>query len=101
MKLTENNIIMVTNWEKVEADDFYLTDEKWAKNVNPEDLQLAKELQADGKLYLAYTVSAVHYAIYKTMDASQIFIDDDGNEILSCESAIIEDKHKHVEEYSL
>lgn len=94
-----NDYVMVTDWEEVNADDFYLS-EDWAKNINSETLQQAKELQAIGELYFGYTVSAVNYVIYHQMDAGQIFIDSQGNEIMSCESAIIGNKHQDQFEYS-
>lgn len=89
---------MVTDWEPVEADDFYLT-EDWAENVEPKTLQDAKELQANGQLFVAYTVPAVHYAIFVQMDAGQVFINSDGDEIMSCESAIINNHHQKRFEY--
>ena len=92
--------VMVTDWDKVDIDDFYLTDDEWAKSVDPETLARAKELQAEGHLYFAYVIPAVHYVIYHTMDSAQIFIDEDGDEIMSCESEIIDNTHKQHFEYS-
>jgi hypothetical protein len=96
-----NNLILVTDWEKVENDDFYLNDKKWSKNEGVDDLvEKAVELQKEGKLYVAYIVNAVNYAIYTQMDADQVFIDNDGYVVLNCESAVIENNHKHREEYN-
>ncbi len=95
-----NDLIMVTDWELVDKDDFYLTDEEWAKNEGEENVKKAKELQANGNLYEGFVVSAMNYAIYRTMDAHQIFIDKDCNEILSCESQIIDSPMNHAEEYN-
>lgn len=91
-------LIMVTDWEKVEANDFYLSEE-WEEN-SIEQMLLAKRLQKEGKLYVGYIVSAVDYAIYKQMDASQIFIDEDGERVLECESAIIGNNHEHREVFN-
>jgi len=91
-----NNLILVTDWEKVEKDDFYLTDDWKKENDNTE----ARELQKEGKLYVAYIVNAVSYAIYTQMDADQVFIDNDGEVILHCESAVIGNNHEHREEYN-
>ncbi|GAI15739.1 unnamed protein product [marine sediment metagenome] len=99
MNATENTMIMVTDWEKVDKDDFYLTEE-WEENGGKENVENARRLQQEGNLFEAYIVPAVSYAIYQQMDAGHIFIDEDGNEILSCESAIINNSHKHREEYS-
>lgn len=96
-----NNLILVTDWEKVEKDDFYLNDKKWSKNEGVDDLvEKAVELQKEGKLYVAYIVNAVRYAVYTQVDANQVFIDSDGYVVLNCESAVIENNHKHREEYN-
>lgn len=94
------DLIMVTNWRLVDDDDFYLTDEKWAEDEGEEIVENARKLQAEGDLYEGFIVSAKDYAIYKTMDSHQIFIDQDGNEIMSCEGSIIDSPMKHAEEYS-
>jgi hypothetical protein len=85
--------IIVTDWELVERDDFYLSKE-WAKNTSKEEMKEARRLQKEGKLYIAYEVGAVHYAIFTQMDASQVFIDNDCNIVMSCESAVISNDHK-------
>lgn len=94
-----NNLILVTDWDKVEADDFYLIDEKWAKQEGYDDIEKFREFQKEGNLYYGYIVDAVHYAIYKQMDADQVFIDRDGNVLMYCESAIISSPMEHAEEY--
>lgn len=95
-----NNLIIVTDWEKVDADDFYLTDE-WAKSEDMERIEEARKLQKEGRLYFAYIVDAKNYAIYYQMDADCVYVDDDCNVMLSCESAIIGNSHEHREEYSM
>jgi len=96
-----NEMIIVSDWEKVEADDFYLTDE-WDRGVgdNHDSIVKARELQANEDLFIAYIIPAVHYAIYTQMDASQVFIDEDGHVVLDCESAVIGNKHDWRQEYS-
>ena len=87
--------ILVTDWEKVDADDFYLSD-KWADSIGDvEIVDMARRLQKESKLYIAYRVPAKNYAIYRQMDAFQVFIDGDCNIVLDCESAIIGNHHAH------
>lgn len=96
-----HDYIIGTNWDKVDADDFYLTD-KWAKNEGLEDIMpQARELQAQGELYEAYIVKALNYCIYYQMDADKVFIDKDFNVILRCESAVISNDLKKVIEYEI
>jgi len=83
-----DNLIVVTNWEKVEKDDFYLSKE-WEEEAGKENLKRAKKLQKEGKLYIAYIVNAKDYCIYGQMDSDQIFIDEDQNEVLRCETQVI------------
>ncbi len=83
----KTDYVVVTDWEKVEKDDFYLSKD-WEEEY-PEEVKQARELQEEGKLFVAYIVAAVNFAIYSQMDAAQIFIDRGGNEILRCETAII------------
>jgi len=97
---TYNELVMVTDWKEVDAEDFYLTNERWAEEVGVDTIQQARELQANGDLFYAYVVPAVHYVIYRQMDASQIFIDENGNEIMFCSSEIIGNKHQDSFEYS-
>lgn len=63
-------------------------------------MKQAKAMQADGQLFIGYVVPAVNYVIYKQMDARQIFIDENGDEIMSCESEVIGNNHKEHFEYS-
>ncbi len=85
--------IAVTDWEKVDKDDFYLS-KYWEKKAGKGNIKQARKLQKEGNLFYAYIVPAVHYAIYTRMDAQGILIDSDGNEIVSCESAVIGNKHQ-------
>ncbi len=67
-----DDMVLVTDWAKVEADDFYLSSD-WDDDADQK--KEAIKLQAEGNLYKAYIVSAKNYCIYAQMDAAQIFID--------------------------
>lgn len=95
--MENKDFIIVTNWEQVEKDDFYLTNE-WT-GAEKDELKTARKLQKEGRLYFAYIVAAVDYAIYYQMDAQQVFIDDNCSVVMYCESQIISDNHKHKERY--
>jgi len=90
-----SNLIVVTDFEQVLEDDFYLSDE-WAENCSIDNIAKLREMAKDGELFIAYVVDAKNYAIYRQIGASQIFINSDNDEVMSCESAIIGDKHKDV-----
>ena len=96
-----DNYVLVTDWEKVDTDDFYLT-EKWRKSVGDTKEKFAelKEMAKNGHLYTGYVVEAKNYCIYAQMDAHKVFIDTDMDKMLSCESAIIGNNHKKRIEYS-
>ena len=87
-----HDIIVVTNWERVSPDDFYLSRE-WEESSGYAVYGL-KARAKRGELYIAYEVPAKSYALYVQMDASQIIIDREGNHVLSCESAVIGNEHK-------
>ena len=94
------DMILVTNWDKVDKGDFYLTDE-WLSLIGSKSRQRElKRMAREGTLYEAYVVPALSYAIYGQMDAHQVFIDDNGDEQLSCESAVIGNDHHERWEYS-
>lgn len=95
----ENNLIIVTDWEKVEADDYYLSKE-WAEHTG-EDLKEARKLQKQGELYVGYLVDAKNYAIYWQMDADMVLIDSDCNIIVFGESHVIGNNHEHREEATI
>ena len=96
--MEHKEMILVTNWERVEADDFYLSDD-W-KSESKERIKAAQKLQAEKNLYVAYIVPAVSYAIYTQMDAQQVFINNDMDVVLDCESVVIENKHDKRIEYN-
>ena len=82
-----SEMIIVTNWEKVKKDDFYLSKD-WEEDY-PEEVKRARELQVRTNLYIAYRVPAVSYALYSQMDAEPIFINHDGDFILRGENEVI------------
>ena len=90
-------MILVTDWEKVEKDDFYLSDD-WLRD-DADGVERARVLQEQGKLFVAYIVNAVDYAVYYKMECSKVFIDDDCDRVLLCESDIIGNDHQHREKF--
>ena len=82
------DFIIVTDMEPVEKSNFYLSKE-WEKNTDKDTMRKARRLQRQGCLFVAYRVAAVTYAIYSQMDAGQIFIDDNKDEVMQCESEVI------------
>lgn len=93
MKGAAMETIIVTDWEEVQKDDFYLSKE-WIENGGKDAIKAARKLQRKGNLFIAYEVPVKHYVLYQQMDAYQIFIDREGNRILECESAVIDNKHE-------
>lgn len=95
-----HDLILVTNWDKVDTDDFYLSDE-WVKSTGDKDaVEEARKLQKEGALYEAYIVTALNYAIYYQMDADKVFVNEDMEVILHCESAVIGNSHDKRVEYT-
>jgi len=84
-----SDLIVVTNWEEVEKGSFYLSDD-WMREVGKETIQKARKLQKEGDLFYAYIVGAKDFAIYGQMDSNEIFIDRDMNEVMSCETQVID-----------
>ena len=98
--MENKEMILVTDWEKVDSDDFYLTPE-WARLQDfDEQVKSAKKLSKQDKLYVGYIVPAVNYAIYREMDAQQVFINEDMDIVLECESAVIGNNHEKRIEYN-
>ncbi len=89
-------MIIVTDYDKVDIDDFYLTDEKWIKDNGVDDIEELRELAKKGELYYGYEVDAENYAIYKQMDSGQVFIDVDDTIRMICEGEVIGNSHKHA-----
>ena len=88
------DMILVTDWEEVDKDDFYLSAE-WLDEIGSKTRQRElKKMASNNELLVGYEVYAVSYAIYSQMDACQVFIDEDGAVMLRCENAIIGTAHK-------
>jgi len=88
------DLIIVTDWEEVDKDDFYLSD-KWLDEIGSKARQRElKKMAKNGELFIAYEVYAVNYATYSRMDAHQLFINEDSDVMLQCETAIISNSHK-------
>lgn len=94
-----SSLIVVTDFEPVPVDDFYLESEDWIESNSIDNIEELRELAKNGELFYAYVVDAKNYAIYWQMDAGQIMIDEDNNEVMKCESVVIGDKHGDVWEY--
>jgi hypothetical protein len=77
-----SNLMVCTNWEKVEKDDFYLTSD-W----DGEGKEKAIKLQKEDNLYYAYYADAKELCKYKILDMNQIFINEDEEIIMNCEYA--------------
>ena len=92
------DLIVVTNWEEVEEDDFYLSDD-WIGEVDEYVIEEARKLQKEGKLFYAYIVKAMDFAIYGQMDSDQIFIDEGMDEVMHCETQIIDTDFRDKWEY--
>ena len=98
--MENKEMILVTDWERVQDNDFYLSKD-WGEHEGANDLvKQAIQLQKENNLYVAYIVPAVSYAIYTQMDAKQVFIDGDINVILECENSVISNNHQKRVEYS-
>jgi len=92
--------ILVTNWETVPKDDFYLST-SWKENVDKENFKKAKELSKKGRLYYGYIVPATNYALYHTLDAHQVLIDEDCNVLIECENEVINNEHEYKCQYDI
>jgi hypothetical protein len=89
------DIVIVTDWKKVSADDPYLS-EDWQEEINasPYTRSELQDMAKHNELCFAYEVLALNYVIYNQMDAMQVIIDCNGTFILHCESAVIGNNHK-------
>lgn len=94
------DLIIVSNWDEVDANDFYLSKE-WEKTEGKESVKKARELQKESNLFEAFILPAKAYALYKLSDADKVLINRDGDTILHCEGAVIEcENHVYREEYN-
>ena len=95
-----DDLMMVTNHEKVPIDDFYLS-KAWEKEAGKENIKEARELAKKGELFYAYSVPCKSYALYVQMDAFQHLIDLEDEVVINCESTIIDNKHSSKWEYDI
>ena len=86
------DMVIVTDFEKVELDDFYLSNE-WGDEKQRIKL---KEMVREGSLFVGYEVEAINYLIFSQMDACQVFISGDGEILLRCEVVAIGNEHNKV-----
>jgi len=95
------DLILVSNYEEVENDDFYL-EEEWLKEEckTKEEIKEIKEMQKEGKLYYGYIVSALTFALHNQMDAQQVIMDKDANVLIDCESQVIDNDFEFKEQYN-
>lgn len=93
--------IIVTNWEKVSPEDFYLQDEWLAREQDKtqEESQKIRQDAKDGKIYQAYIVPALSYALYWQMDATSVYINSEWDEVVNAESAVIGTDFNYKQEY--
>lgn len=93
-----SNLIVVSNFEEITEDNFYLSDE-WAENISAScDINIIelRKMAHKGELFEAYIVDAKNYALYHQMDAEEVIIDADGNVLVFCENVVIGNWHKSV-----
>ncbi len=90
--------VLVTDWEHVAGDDFYISYKYTGEEK--ETIKEARKLQREGKLYYGYIVEALAYCVYYQMDSHAVLIDKDSNVIINCESSVINNQHKHREEFN-
>jgi len=99
-----SDYVLVTDYEKVKPDDFYLTDEWLVENMGcccdmtPEQV---RDMAERGELFEAFVVSALAYCTYRQMDAQMAYVDSDDNIIVYCESEIIGNGYMHCEKYEM
>ena len=93
--------IIVTNWERVSEDEFYLSDEWLGKSLDLEqgEAQKIREQAKNNELSYAYIVPALSYALYWQMDAQQVFVDPDFNVVVTGESSVIDTNWSYKQEY--
>lgn len=86
--------IVVTDWEEVEVDDFYLSDE-WISEIGSKEKQKElKEMAENNEIFEAFLVDCCNYAVFQQMDSQKVFIDSSRNILLHCESTVIDNDHE-------
>ena len=69
------------------------------EEAGEENIKLARKLQKNNELFYAYVVDAKDYVLYSQIDSHQILIDLGKNEIISCETKVIDTDHIDKWEY--
>ena len=90
------DMVIVTDWEPVEKDSFYLTNEKWVQNNGAEAQEACLAALGDNNLFVGYLVGAKTYLGYSQMDAQEVYINSDFEILMYCEGEVIGNKHKQV-----
>ena len=88
--------IIITNWDNVDKNDFYLS-ERWVDNQKQR--KKLRKMAKNNELYQGYLVYAVHYCIYHSADCLQVFIDEQWNVLLECEVHPVHFPFEYVREY--
>lgn len=90
------DMILVTDWEEVEPDEFYLEDQWLVDNFGytKKEAHELREMAKNKELFIGYVVPAKSYAIYMQMDAQQVFIDKNREIRVHCESDVIGNEHE-------
>lgn len=97
----DSDYILVTNWEKVDKDEFYLNNEWGKSNYDRlDEVKQARKLQKEGHLFYGYICKAKDYALYYQLDANMVLINGDCDVIVEGESHVIGNDHTHREEYT-
>lgn len=99
----DDKYIIVSNYEKADVDDFYLSDEWLGKeqDLTQEEAQKIRNEAKEGRLYEAYIVKALDFAIYWQMDAQKVIIGSDLDDVrVWCESSVIGTDFTYKQEYT-
>ena len=90
------DMLLVTDWEVADEDDFYLEDE-WlikAMGYTTKEAHELREMAKNKQLFIGYEVPAKSYALYSMMDATQVFIDRNRDVRVRGESCVIANNHE-------
>ena len=94
------DMIIVTEWEKIKPNNFYLTNRNWLAEKEADVVKKAVELQKQGGLFFAYLCEAVDFCVYDRLTATEVFINKDCEVImeLECDGAVIKNKNwEHIQ----
>jgi len=91
----------MTDWEKVDEHEYYLSDDWLVKKMGSHTKKDARELRKrakNGELYHGYLAPAMSVAVYKQFDAESIIITDNLDIVVHGESIVASPCEKHWEE---